>query len=283
VLLALTATDHSTRNFQEEAAMTYENIIFDVVEGIATITFNRPKALNALNGHLLDELSAALDEIEADEEIRVLVLTGSGEKSFVAGADITELATFNTLQGKMFSRKGQLIIGRLQELAIPVIAAVNGFALGGGSEMALACDFVYASENAMFGLPEITLGIIPGFGGTQRLPRLIGSNRAKEMIFTGKLIPAAEAEKIGLVNRIFSQDSLMEETLKTARTIATRGKVSLRAAKQAINNGLNVDLAIGCQIEVDAFAICMASEDGKEGTRAFIEKRKPLFKGMLSG
>ena len=263
--------------------MTYENIIFDVVEGIATITFNRPKALNALNGHLLDELSAALDEIETDEEIRVLVLTGSGEKSFVAGADITELATFNTLQGKMFSRKGQLIIGRLQELAIPVIAAVNGFALGGGSEMALACDFVYASENAMFGLPEITLGIIPGFGGTQRLPRLIGSNRAKEMIFTGRLIPAAEAEKIGLVNRIFPQDSLMEETLKTARTIATRGKVSLRAAKQAVNNGLNVDLAIGCQIEVDAFAICMASEDGKEGTRAFIEKRKPLFKGMLKG
>ena len=141
--------------------MAYENIILEVNEGIATITFNRPKALNALNDQLLDELSAALDEIEADEEIRVLVLTGAGEKSFVAGADITELATFNTLQGKLFSRKGQLIIGRLQELAIPVIAAVNGFALGGGSEIALACDFIYASENAMFGLPEITLGIIP--------------------------------------------------------------------------------------------------------------------------
>jgi enoyl-CoA hydratase len=279
----LPAADLSTRNLQEEGFMAYENIIFEVTQGIATITFNRPKALNALNDQLLNELSAALDKIEADEEIRVLVLTGAGEKSFVAGADITELATFNTLQGKLFSRKGQLIIGRLQELAIPVIAAVNGFALGGGSEMALACDFIYASENAMFGLPEITLGIIPGFGGTQRLPRLIGSNRAKEMIFTGKLIPAADAEKIGMVNRVLPQDALMEEVLKTARAIASKGKVSLRAAKQAVNSGLNVDLATGCRIEVDAFAICMASEDGKEGTHAFIEKRKPEFKGTLKG
>ncbi|WP_319525575.1 enoyl-CoA hydratase-related protein [uncultured Desulfosarcina sp.] len=263
--------------------MAYENIIFEVNEGIATITFNRPKALNALNGMLLDELAAALDEIEADEDIRVLVLTGAGEKSFVAGADITELATFNTLQSKMFSRKGQLIISRLQELAIPVIAAVNGFALGGGSEMALACDFIYASENAMFGLPEITLGIIPGFGGTQRLPRLIGSNRAKEMIFTGKMIPAAEAETIGMVNRVLPLAELMEATLKTARTIAAKGKVSLRAAKQAVNSGLEVDLGTGLKIEVDAFAICMASEDAKEGTGAFIEKRKPQFKGTLKG
>ncbi|MGD8703395.1 MAG: enoyl-CoA hydratase-related protein [Desulfosarcina sp.] len=263
--------------------MAYENIIVEVAKGVATITFNRPKALNALNGQTLDELGTALDGIEADEEIRVLLLTGAGEKSFVAGADITELATFNTLQGKLFSRKGQSIIGRLQDLAIPVIAAVNGFALGGGSEMALACDFIYASENAMFGLPEITLGIIPGFGGTQRLPRLIGSNRAKELIFTGKMIPAAEAEAIGLVNRVLPQASLMEEAMNTARSIAKKGKVSLRAAKQAVNNGLNVDLATGCQIEVDAFAICMASEDGKEGTRAFIEKRKPTFKGKLKG
>ena len=201
--------------------MAFENIIVEVAEGVATITFNRPKALNALNDQTLDELAAALDAIEADEEIRVLLLTGAGEKSFVAGADITELATFNTLQGKLFSRKGQLIIGRLQDLAIPVIAAVNGFALGGGSEMALACDFIYASENAMFGLPEITLGIIPGFGGTQRLPRLIGSNRAKELIFTGKMIPATEAETIGLVNRVLPQATLMEEVMNTARSIAS--------------------------------------------------------------
>lgn len=263
--------------------MAYENILFEVTEGIATLTFNRPKALNALNGNLLDELAAALDTIEADEQIRVLILTGAGEKAFVAGADISELATFDTLQGKLFARKGQRIISRLQELAIPVIAAVNGFALGGGSEMALACDFIYASENAMFGLPEITLGIIPGFGGTQRLPRLIGTNRAKEMIFTGKMVPAAEAERIGMVNRVLPQASLMEETRKVAQGMAAKGKVSLRAAKQAINNGINVDLLTGCQIEVDAFAICMASEDGKEGTRAFMEKRKPVFTGSLKG
>jgi enoyl-CoA hydratase len=263
--------------------MAYENILFEVTEGVATLTFNRPKALNALNGNLLDELAAALDTIEADEQIRVLILTGAGEKAFVAGADISELATFDTLQGKLFARKGQRIISRLQELAIPVIAAVNGFALGGGSEMALACDFIYASENAMFGLPEITLGIIPGFGGTQRLPRLIGTNRAKEMIFTGKMVPAAEAERIGMVNRVLPQASLMEETRKVALGMVAKGKVSLRAAKQAINNGINVDLLTGCQIEVDAFAICMASEDGKEGTRAFMEKRKPVFTGSLKG
>ncbi|PID40873.1 MAG: enoyl-CoA hydratase [Proteobacteria bacterium] len=262
--------------------MAYENIVFDVTDGIATIAFNRPKALNALNGQLLDELSAALDQIDANEEIRVLVLTGTGEKSFVAGADINELATFDTLQSKRFARKGQQIIGHLQKLAIPAIAAVNGFALGGGSEMALACDFIYASENAMFGLPEITLGLIPGFGGTQRLPRLVGSNRAKEMIFTGKMLPAAEAASIGMVNRVFPAESLMEEVMKTAKAIAARGKVSLRAAKQAVNNGLNVDLASGMHIEADAFAICMASEDSKEGTRAFLEKRKPQFKGKLS-
>ena len=261
--------------------MAYENIVFELAEGIATITFNRPKALNALNGQLLDELSAALDEIDTNADVRVLILTGAGEKAFVAGADITELATFNTLQGKLFARKGQTIIGRLQALSIPVIAAVNGFAIGGGSEMALACDFIYASENAMFGLPEIKLGIIPGFGGTQRLPRLIGINRAKEMIYTGKMVPAAEAAAIGLVNSVFAPENLLAETIKTAREIAARGRVSLRAAKQVINSGLNVDLATGCQMEVDAFAICMASQDAKEGTSAFLEKRKAAFNGSF--
>ena len=261
--------------------MAYENIIFEIAEGIATITFNRPKALNALNGQLLDELATALSDIEQNPDVRVLILTGSGDKAFVAGADITELATYNTLQAKLFAKKGQSIIGRLQELVIPVIAAVNGFALGGGSEMALACDFIYASENAMFGLPEIKLGIIPGFGGTQRLPRLIGSNLAKEMIYTGKMVPAAEAKEIGMVNRVFSPENLLAETMKTAREIADRGKVSLRAAKQVINSGLNVDLVTGCQMEVDAFCICMASQDAKEGTSAFLEKRKAAFNGTL--
>jgi enoyl-CoA hydratase len=262
--------------------MAYENIIFTVEEGIATITFNRPKALNALNVDLLKELAAALDAIAADEDIRVLMLTGAGQKAFVAGADITELATFNPLQAKMFARRGQGTIGKLQALDIPVIAAVNGYALGGGSELALACDFIYASENAMFGLPEISLGIIPGFGGTQRLPRLVGLNKAKEMIFTGKMVPAAEAAEIGLVNKVCAPEVLMEEVLKTAKAIAAKGKVALRAAKQAINNGINADLTIGCGIELDAFALCMASEDAREGTAAFLEKRKPVFKGRLS-
>ncbi len=261
--------------------MAYENIIFNNQDGIALITFNRPKALNALNIALLKELSEALDAIIADENIRVLVLTGTGEKSFVAGADITELATFNALQAKAFAKKGQDIISRLQELDIPVIAAVNGFALGGGSEMALACDFIYASENAMFGLPEITLGIIPGFGGTQRLPRLVGANMAKEMIFTGKMLPAAEAKEIGLVNKVCPLASLMEDVMKTAKAIALKGKVSLRAAKQALNKGLNAELATGLHIECDAFALCMASEAAKEGTSAFLEKRKAAFKGNL--
>ncbi len=261
--------------------MTYENLLFASQDGIATLTFNRPKALNALNGALLAELSQALDETRADEDIRVLILTGAGEKSFVAGADIVELATFGPLQAKIFARKGQAVIGKLQALSIPVIAAVNGFALGGGSEMALACDFIYASETANFGLPEISLGIIPGFGGTQRLPRLIGANLAKEMIFTGKMIPAAEARDIGIVNRVFPAETLMEEVLKTARTIAAKGKVSLRAAKESINRGRDVNLAVGLEIECDAFALCMASEDAKEGTTAFLEKRKAAFKGPL--
>jgi enoyl-CoA hydratase len=261
--------------------MTYENILFEITEGIATITFNRPKALNALNNALLDEFSDALRKIEDDEEIRVLILTGSGEKAFVAGADITELATFGPLQAKVFAKKGQAVINKLQHLGIPVIAAVNGFALGGGSEMALACDFIYASGNATFGLPEITLGIIPGFGGTQRLPRLIGVNMAKEMIFTGKMVPAPQAKEYGLVNRICAPEELMEEVMKTAKTMAAKGKVSLRAAKQAINGGLNADLATGLDIECDAFALCMASEDAKEGTTAFLEKRKAKFKGNL--
>ncbi|MDX1708590.1 MAG: enoyl-CoA hydratase-related protein [Desulfobacterales bacterium] len=261
--------------------MAYEHIIFQVEEGIATITFNRPKALNALNAALLDEFSKALDEIEADENIRVLVLTGSGDKSFVAGADITELATFSPLTAKNFAQKGHAIIAKLQQLPIAVIAAVNGFALGGGTEIAIACDFIYASENAKFGQPEINLGLIPGFGGTQRLPRLIGSNRAKELVYTGKMISAAEAENIGLANRVVPQDQLIEEVMNVAREIAGKGRASLRAAKQAINHGLNTDLATGIHIEIDGFGLCFGSSDSKEGTSAFLDKRKADFKGSL--
>jgi enoyl-CoA hydratase len=259
--------------------MAYENILYDVKDGIATLTFNRPKALNALNGALLAELSEALDATAADEDIRVLILTGAGDKSFVAGADISELATFDSLKAKAFAAKGHGIIGKLQSLPIAVIAAVNGFALGGGTEIAIACDFIYASENAKFGQPEINLGVVPGFGGTQRLPRLIGTNLAKELIFTGKMITAEEALQLGLVNRVVAADALMNEVIQTAGVIATKGKVSLREAKQAVNRGMDVDLASGCSIEIDAFSLCYASPDAKEGTSAFLEKRQPDFKG----
>ena len=261
--------------------MEYQTIIFQIKEGIATITFNRPKVLNALNETCLEELSHAVDAVAGDEDIRVLILTGAGEKSFVAGADITEFLKFNVLKAKLFSERGHRLVSKLQELPIPVIAAVNGFALGGGCEIVLACDFIYASENAVFGLPEINLGIIPGFGGTQRLPRVIGKSRAKEMIFTGKMIPAAEAHAMGLVNKVCPQDQLMDDVLKVAGAIVSKGKVSLRAAKQVVNSGMDVDLKTGCRMEIDAFAICLTSPDAMEGTHAFLEKRPAGFKGTL--
>ncbi len=262
--------------------MTYSNIDFDIQDRLAIVTFNRPRALNALNRTLLDEFAQALDQIEASEEVRVLVLTGSGDKAFVAGADITEINQLGALGAKQFARRGMDAINRLTQLPIPVIAAVNGYALGGGTEMALACDFVYAAETAQFGLPEINLGIIPGFGGTQRLSRLIGPNMAREMIYTGKMIDAAEALRLGIVNKVCAPDQLMADVRATAAAIAQKGCVALRAAKQAINNGMNVDLASGLALENDAFALCLASPDALEGTSAFLEKRKADFTGTLS-
>lgn len=259
--------------------MGFENLILVVEEGIATITINRPKVLNALNSALLEELSQALDAVAGDGNNRVLVLTGAGDKAFVAGADIKELAGLNTLQARQFAHKGQSVINKIVGLPFPAIAAVNGYALGGGLEIALACDFIYASENAVLGLPETTLGLIPGFGGTQRLPRLIGPNQARELIYTGKTVSAAEAHILGLVNRVDPSVDLMVSVLKTAQSMAAKGGTSLQAAKAAINSGLDTSLDIGLKIERDAFAICMASEDAGEGTRAFIEKRPPAFKG----
>ena len=262
--------------------MTYSNITFEIQDRMATLTFNRPKALNALNGALLEEFAQALDQVAEHDDIRVLILTGSGDKAFVAGADITEINKLGPLGAKRFARRGLDAINRLCALPIPVIAAVNGYALGGGTEMALACDFIYASETAQFGLPEINLGIIPGFGGTQRLARLIGANMAREMIYTGRMIDAAEALRLGIVNRVCAPVQLMADVQATAATIAKKGRVALRAAKQAINNGLNVDLGTGLALENDAFALCLASPDAREGTSAFLEKRKPDFKGSLS-
>lgn len=262
--------------------MSYTHIVFSVEEAIATITFNRPKALNALNAALLDEFADALRAVAADDAIRALILTGAGEKAFVAGADINELNRQGPLGGKHFARRGTEIIDQLTRLPIPVVAAVNGFALGGGTEMALACDFIYAAQTAKFGLPEINLGIIPGFGGTQRLPRLIGANRAKELIFTGRMLDADEAFRLGLVNKVCPPEQLMTLVRETCRIMAAKGRVSIRAAKQAIQHGLNVDLATGLALENDAFALCLASIDAKEGTSAFLEKRPAQFRGGLT-
>ena len=262
--------------------MVYENIIFSVEGKVAVIKFNRPKALNAINQDVLSELSDAIDRIEADQAIKALVFTGEGDKAFVAGADISFMAALSPLQARKFLRGGQEILFRLEKLPVPVIACVNGFALGGGTEIAMACDFIYASEKALFGQPEINLGIIPGFGGTQRLSRLVGKAMAKEMCMTGINISAQEAMRIGLVNRLFPPEMLWEETMKTANLLASKGKVSMRAIKRCIDRGFDQDVATGCYMEADAFGICLTSPDGKEGMSAFLEKRKPDFKGELS-
>ncbi len=262
--------------------MTFENIILKIDNHIATIFFNRQKALNALNNAIFDELDIALDQaVKENPKLKVLILTGAGDKAFVAGADIAELAKMNPLEGKSFSKKGQKVFSKISEIPIPAIAAVNGFALGGGLEAALACDFIYASEKSFFGLPEINLGLIPGFGGTQRLARRRGVNRAKELIFTGKNINAQQALEYGIINKICTHDKLMEEVLKTANLIASKGKTALRSAKEVIQNGLNADLETGCEIENYAFGLNMASKDAKEGTSAFLEKRKPIFQARL--
>ena len=261
--------------------MFYENIIFETDDNVAVIKFNRPKSLNAVNTEVLAELAFALNEIGNNANIGALVLTGEGEKSFVAGADVSQMVDLSPIQLRKFSRDGQEILFALEELPIPVIACVNGFALGGGTEIAMACDFIYSSEKAKFGQPEITLGVTPGFGGTQRLSRLVGKAMAKELCMTGVIISAGEAKEIGLVNRVFPPDILWEETMKAAKGMAGKGKVSMRAMKRCIDRGYDVDLHSGCYMESDAFALCMASPDGKEGMTAFLEKRKPEFKGDL--
>ncbi len=261
--------------------MVYKDILFEVEDGIATLTFNRPKVLNALKLDTLTEVGAAIGTIESDEEVRALILTGAGDRAFVAGADISELQRLNPISAKHFAVKGQRVLFALENLNIPVIACVNGFALGGGCEIALACDFIYAAETAQLGQPEINLGIIPGFGGTQRLLRLVGRARAKELCLTGGMISAQEAREIGLVNKVFPPEKLMEETRKVASLIASKGRVATRAVKHIIDNGLNMDLQNACAIEMEAFALCFASDDAKEGFGAFLEKRKPNFTGSL--
>jgi len=259
--------------------MEWKNVLLTAENEIGILTINRPKALNALNTETLREIQAALREIENHPEWKALILTGAGEKAFVAGADIAEMRGMNSMEALNFSKLGHLTLRMIQDLDRPVIAAVNGFALGGGTEIALACDFIYASENAKFGLPEATLGVFPGFGGTQRLPRLIGKAKAKELIFTGKMVSAQEAWEMGLVNRVFPLSSLMEETKKVALQIASNGPVAVRLAKVVIDNGFNLELAEACSLESYAFSITFSTEDQKEGMSAFLEKRKPSYKG----
>jgi enoyl-CoA hydratase len=218
-------------------------------------------------------------EVERREDVRAVILTGEGEKSFVAGADVAEMKGMSSAEALVFSRLGHEALGMMENLDKPVIAAVNGFALGGGLEIALACDFIYASEKAKLGVPEVTLGIFPGFGGTQRLPRLIGKGRAKELIFTGRMIDASEAYELGIVNKVFPSDKLMDEVFKTARAIAQNSPVAVTLAKGAVNAGYDEGREEGEAIEMTAWGNAFATSDQKEGMGAFLEKRKPQFKG----
>jgi enoyl-CoA hydratase len=260
--------------------MSFATLVLTRSEGIATLTFNRPEKLNAMSPEMAGELRQALEEISQDAAIRVLVFRGEG-RAFMAGADVHTFLEATPLSIRRFIQRAHDFLFRLEALEIPVIAAIHGFALGAGFEIALACDFIYAAEGAKLGLPETSLGIIPGAGGTQRLTRLVGRAAAKEIIMTGRMVDAGEAKTMGIVAQVFPEDKLYEETLKTAQTLARKGRVSLRAAKQAVDRGANVDLRTGCALEVDLFALCFAGPDPQEGARAFLEKRPPVFKGEL--
>jgi enoyl-CoA hydratase len=260
--------------------MPFNTIRLEITNAMAILTFNRPEVLNALNPEMIGEFRQAIKALVETESVRVVVLTGEG-RAFVAGADIKVLEGLDPLGAKKFAQVGQEALAALEAMDIPVIACVNGFALGGGCEIAMACDFIYASEEAKFGQPEINLGLIPGFGGTQRLSRLVGRARAKELCLTGRVITAQEACGMGLVTRVFPTESLMEETLRVAEGIAEKGAVSLRATKHVIDRGIDMDLGNACALEADAFSLCFASPDQKEGTTAFLKKRAPKFTGKL--
>jgi len=256
--------------------MSYKTILFEVEGSIATLTFNRPEKLNALNAEMFAEIREVLDKVASDPQLRVLILTGQG-RAFIAGADVRAFLDLDPLSARRFVEVAHELAFQMEGLEIPVIAAVNGFALGGGCEMAMACDIIYASEEARFGQPEINLGIIPGFGGTQRLARLVGKIAAKEMCLTGRIIDAQEAKNMGLVARVFPGAALMEETLKVARSLAEKSRGALKTLKRVMDQGLEVDLRTGCTLEMDGFALCFASPDAREGATAFLEKRPPRF------
>lgn len=252
--------------------MDYQNILCAVENGIATITINRPKALNALNLDTVTELKDAIEKIAVDKAVKVVVITGAGEKSFVAGADIKEMATKTPAEGREWGQFGQNVFTEIENMPQPVIAAINGFCLGGGCELSCACDIRYAAENAKFGQPEVGLGITPGFGGTQRLTRVVGRGQAKELIYTGGMIGAEEAKAIGLVNKVVPQEELMPTVLKLAGKIAKNAPVAVQLSKAAINRGINCDVVTGIAYEAEVFGLCFSTNDQKEGMAAFVEK-----------
>lgn len=257
--------------------MNFENLLFKKEDNIGILSINRPKALNALNTQVLKELNEAIDMVSDDDEVHILIITGEG-RAFVAGADIAEMKDMNSSEAREFAKLGSGTFRKIELMEKPVIAAVNGFALGGGCELSMCCDIRIASDKAKFGQPETGLGIIPGFAGTQRLSRLVGTGKAKELIYTADMIDAGEAEKIGLVNKVVPVDELMNEAMNMAKNIASKGQIAVRFAKSAINRGYETDIETGMAIERDLFGLCFATEDQKEGMGAFLEKRKPNYK-----
>lgn len=259
--------------------MAYENIIFEREGAVGILKINRPKSLNALNPATVKEIASCLDEIQQDGSIRCLIVTGEGDRAFVAGADISAMVTMTATEGHAFSALGLGVMRRLETLPIPVIAAVNGFALGGGTELALACDLIIAADKAKFGQPEINLGIIPGFGGTQRLARRIGLPRARELIYSGDMIDAETAFRMGLANKVVPLAELLNEAKALAHKLASKPPIAIHQAKMAINAGIDMDLDNGSRFENEAFALTFATEDKVEGMTAFLEKRTASFKG----
>ncbi|MDD2898585.1 MAG: enoyl-CoA hydratase-related protein [Desulfuromonadaceae bacterium] len=259
--------------------MNYNNLLVETTDGITTLTVNRPQVLNALNGDVVRELECALYELDLDVTVKAVVLTGAGDKAFVAGADIKEMSEISSFDALSFARRGQSLMKLINKMGKPVIAAVNGYALGGGLELALACDFIYASEKAKFGFPEVGLGVIPGFGGTQNLARLIGPNKANELVFSGRIISASKALSWGIVNEVFQADELLPKALETAREIASKGSLGVASAKDAIVNGMNMSKEDGFRYEAALFGVLFATGDQREGMGAFLEKRAAQFKG----
>jgi len=261
------------------ASSTYDNLLIERDGAVATLTVNRPKVLNALNAPTMDELRRALRELRGDDEVRAVIITGAGDKSFIAGADINELAVLTPVDGREHGLRGQHVLQVLENLGKPVIAAINGFALGGGCELAMACTLRIAADTAKLGQPEINLGLIPGYAGTQRLARLVGRGRALEILLTGDLIGADEAYRIGLVNRVVPAAELMTEARALAAKLASKAPIALRYIIDAVNRGLDMPFAEGARFEATLFGLVSTTEDMREGTKAFLEKRKAEFKG----